>query len=1147
MNNQEKLIELDLFVHNEMPEVAQEWDALLIENGIDVDDEFGILNEHIALADNFILGKKNRPRAVLPTDNPQDLGGMSESKNFVPEEIMWDDMTNVKAKKQWIEESGVTWNDSYASTKWNDLESNIKDRLIIPDLNESKQDVTTVAKEIYGSLGLAQKAYNEDKQSFYAEISAQLPSQEDVSLIDNIFNRAGNMSESFEVEPKIFAKMEKYAEKFKDINKMIVRVFVDRFAMIIDEATIQYVTGIEGEVAFGLPYVNYLSELFDSHPELFLLDDGDNRALILDVFGSEANYKEAILCIALLCANQLEENTLLSYTDLGTKLAYLIFPIEREVKDLSERSLKTSSKLYSCNESVINHFLKNNHHYSLNESGDSLHLVNRVTSSIDAKFSKDKRACSYNHGAFDRYGLNEARTLLALRNRVRSLNEDGFGVSRETDEINTDPTLTAFDVKPEFLEWLMDNGYCSESIMEFSHDLTDIGNLGYNDLLLLDNLLSSNGHNPEDLLVAFTNRANESISIGGIQCSINESLETGERTMEVLPVNELEQKKIDMIGGSEFDVIVSETLGLTKNSNNTYIFNNPSGVTSGMIADEFGILGDSNVEIIDVLNDKYSDELVKALNEDSEANPRAFPESFTILRGDLENISTNKNVKLEVGQMFIYGGRTFNSGIWSGEYYGYAYGEQIKISASINRLQDWERAGFVNVSKDLSESKLVHTKKEALVFLMESKKLSGAEDLWKLHEGVDAPITTYADMIVYNTDGKLLLLQRNSECDFEPNKWGFAGGKVQVGEITQVGAIRECKEEAGVTVNEVDKVGEFTNPDGSVSHYYKGVTSDEVILSEESQNFIWIDPTDVVNYDLILNNCARFDLVVNGKTTSLNEASLTDILSSLGKGDVGEIASLIASPKKYAKASLGRIILDKLNKKGIVGDKATGVIDGLLKFYPVISTGIGFFDSLLEAEIAKNVEYVIWGIAPNTSEEQLLLGRFEGKPIKDKQMVDNLLKVLSNKGCTELRIQEVNLGDNSFGFGSSLNEAENEYTKEIKRIEEQMKVLKTQDKSVKRDEELADLKKQVEELKGKDEQDKLDKLQIRIDALEKEIQIEKNQERLDKLKADLAQLEARKQKYEQRIKDIKDGINKTVNTADDLMTDPDINMLFKNK
>lgn len=130
----------------------------------------------------------------------------------------------------------------------------------------------------------------------------------------------------------------------------------------------------------------------------------------------------------------------------------------------------------------------------------------------------------------------------------------------------------------------------------------------------------------------------------------------------------------------------------------------------------------------------------------------------------------------------------------------------------------------------------------------------------------DSPITTYADMLVINSEGKILLLQRNKECEFEPNKWGFPGGKVMPGETTKEGAIRECFEECGIEVKNVEGIGEVTNKDNTSSHYFKGIPINEVKIGNEHQNFAWVSPDELDNYDLILDNKDRFKNLMEGNT-----------------------------------------------------------------------------------------------------------------------------------------------------------------------------------------------------------------------------------------------------------------------------------------
>lgn len=131
----------------------------------------------------------------------------------------------------------------------------------------------------------------------------------------------------------------------------------------------------------------------------------------------------------------------------------------------------------------------------------------------------------------------------------------------------------------------------------------------------------------------------------------------------------------------------------------------------------------------------------------------------------------------------------------------------------------------------------------------------------------DGPIKTYADMLVRNPEGKVLLLQRNPECEFEPNKWGFPGGKVMPGETTKEGGLRECLEECGVIINpeSVKKIGEVVNDEESTSHYFEGTPDNEPKLGDEHQNLAWVDLDDLDDYDLIAGNKERFSDLIGGK------------------------------------------------------------------------------------------------------------------------------------------------------------------------------------------------------------------------------------------------------------------------------------------
>lgn len=153
--------------------------------------------------------------------------------------------------------------------------------------------------------------------------------------------------------------------------------------------------------------------------------------------------------------------------------------------------------------------------------------------------------------------------------------------------------------------------------------------------------------------------------------------------------------------------------------------------------------------------------------------------------------------------------------------------------------------------------------------------LMSAQDL----ENGDAPITTYADMLVKNEQGKILLLKRNPTCEFEPNKWGFPGGKVMPGETTMNGAIRECLEECGIVIDpdSVEAKGEIVNKDKTSSHYFSGIPTNEPKLGDEHQDLAWVDSSELKDYELILDNEDRFRNLIDGKVVEMSAQEIKGV------------------------------------------------------------------------------------------------------------------------------------------------------------------------------------------------------------------------------------------------------------------------------
>ncbi|KAF2705622.1 hypothetical protein K504DRAFT_93595 [Pleomassaria siparia CBS 279.74] len=110
-------------------------------------------------------------------------------------------------------------------------------------------------------------------------------------------------------------------------------------------------------------------------------------------------------------------------------------------------------------------------------------------------------------------------------------------------------------------------------------------------------------------------------------------------------------------------------------------------------------------------------------------------------------------------------------------------------------------------------------------------------------------------IIVFNTEGKLLLVQRAAEESAFPNAWEIPGGKVDESDETLLhGAVRELQEETGLTATKiVRKVAEFEFGDVKKStRWLKQIFEMEVQNCEhvvldpiEHQRYLWAGEDDV--------------------------------------------------------------------------------------------------------------------------------------------------------------------------------------------------------------------------------------------------------------------------------------------------------------
>ncbi|KAJ4987893.1 hypothetical protein SVAN01_06623 [Stagonosporopsis vannaccii] len=111
--------------------------------------------------------------------------------------------------------------------------------------------------------------------------------------------------------------------------------------------------------------------------------------------------------------------------------------------------------------------------------------------------------------------------------------------------------------------------------------------------------------------------------------------------------------------------------------------------------------------------------------------------------------------------------------------------------------------------------------------------------------------------IVFNSRGKMLLVQRAKDEKAYPDAWEIPGGKMDDTDETILhAAARELNEETGLTATRVvRKVAQFTFPDGrpdktwlKLIFQFEVEDSDAVVLDPvEHQNFAWASEDEVLN------------------------------------------------------------------------------------------------------------------------------------------------------------------------------------------------------------------------------------------------------------------------------------------------------------
>ena len=111
--------------------------------------------------------------------------------------------------------------------------------------------------------------------------------------------------------------------------------------------------------------------------------------------------------------------------------------------------------------------------------------------------------------------------------------------------------------------------------------------------------------------------------------------------------------------------------------------------------------------------------------------------------------------------------------------------------------------------------------------------------------------------VIFNKEGKVLALQRNTHEEVFPNMWELPSGKRERLEDSLKSLKREVQEEAGVDIDiisafsifdyQIEKPTEIR--DTTQINFLAKAKSEEIKISEEHQSFAWLIESDIENYN----------------------------------------------------------------------------------------------------------------------------------------------------------------------------------------------------------------------------------------------------------------------------------------------------------
>lgn len=113
----------------------------------------------------------------------------------------------------------------------------------------------------------------------------------------------------------------------------------------------------------------------------------------------------------------------------------------------------------------------------------------------------------------------------------------------------------------------------------------------------------------------------------------------------------------------------------------------------------------------------------------------------------------------------------------------------------------------------------------------------------------------FADAIIFNNEGKFLMLLRGSNTEIEPNKWCLPGGHVDEGESFEQACIREVLEETNLVVDSVNLRLVRNESDFEIRYFACFLDQDQlhILDADEHKGLKWVDKKELKELDCIFD------------------------------------------------------------------------------------------------------------------------------------------------------------------------------------------------------------------------------------------------------------------------------------------------------